>query len=151
MAIFEDWDSRDGSSVVTDSKNRPSVPQPTTFRAQLEVDSQQVFLNLMEFGEERTLRVDGEVYEKVAVILDEGVTVPHKNYKVMKTDYSKGLMKDTVRLYCLRSDLGGRKPEVDEVMEIESDKRRGFWHKYTVEESRCEEGMLTLLLKKVDE
>lgn len=128
-----------------------SQAQMSPFRAQLAVDSAEVFLNPDEFGESRTVRYDGEVYKDISILLDEGVSVPHHNYKIMKTDHSKGLMKDQARLYCQRSDLGGKQPEVDDVLEIESDKRRGFWHKYTVEASGCEEGMLTILLKKVDE
>ena len=110
-----------------------------------------IFVNPDEFGERRTVRVDGETYQNIPILLDEGVEVPHKNYKVMRTDYSKGLNKGTVRLYCSRSDLGGHLPEVGETLELESTKRRGFWIKYDVEASGCEEGMLTILLKKVEE
>lgn len=137
MAIFE----------PTSGGQAPVSP----FRAQLAADNARVFLNPDEFGETRTVRYDNEVYEDISIVLDEGIETPHHNYKIMKTDHSKGLMKEQARLYCQRSDLGGKKPEVDDVLEIESDRRRGFWHKYTVAESGCEEGMLTLLLKKVDE
>lgn len=121
------------------------------FRAQLAADNAQVFLNAGEFGQTRTVRYDGEVYEDIDIVLDEGLEVTHHNYKIMKTDHSKGLLKDQVRLYCQRADLGGHLPEVEDVLELESAKRRGFWIKYEVELAKCEEGMLDLLLKKVDE
>ncbi len=143
MPIFEEGytDRRDDSS--------PFVLSP--FRAQLAHDLETVFVNLEEFGERRTVRVDGKTYQNIPILLDEGVEVPHKNPKVTRTDYSKGLNKGTVRLYCARSDLGGHLPEVGETVELESTKRQDFWIRYDVETSGCEEGMLTLLLKKVDE
>lgn len=126
-------------------------PELSAFRKQLEADSTGVFLNSDEFGQVRTVRYDGEVYENISIVLDEGVEVPHHNNKIMKTDHSKGLLKGQTRLYCQRADLGGHLPEVEDCLELESEKRQGFWIKYTVAESGCDEGMLNLLLKKVDE
>lgn len=121
------------------------------FRAQLERDIEMIFTSKEEFGESRAVRYAGKIYENISIVLDEGVEVPHKNYKVMRTDYSKGLVKGTARLYCSKAALGGRQPEVGETLELESQRRRGFWYKYTVEAGGCEEGLLTLLLKQVDE
>lgn len=129
----------------------PGADCKSMFRAQLEHDIEKIFTNPEEFGESRTVRYDGETYEDISIVLDEGVEIPHKNYKVMRTDYSKGLVKGTARLYCSKEALGGHQPEVGEAMAIESQRSRGFWHRYTVEESGCEEGMLTLFLKKVEE
>ncbi len=121
------------------------------FREQLAADNAQVFLNLAEFGEARSVKYDGEVYKDVNVVLDEGLEVARNNIKLMKTDHSQGLYKGQVRMFCQRKALGGKLPEIGKSLEIESERHNGFWRKYTIEESGCDEGMLTLLLKRVSE
>ncbi len=137
MALFEPT-ARDG---------KPLSP----FREQLAADNAQVFLNPAEFGEARSVRYDGEVYKDVNVVLDEGLEAARNNITLMKTDHSQGLYKGQVRMFCQRKELGGKQPEIGKTLEIESERRNGFWRKYTIEESGCDEGMLTLLLKRVDE
>jgi hypothetical protein len=121
------------------------------FRRFLAKDNEVVFLNLKEFGENRTVRYDGTDYEEIPVVLDEIMQFARYDIKQMKTDHSQGLHKGSVRLHCRRSDLGGKLPEQGNSLSIESEKKNGFFRKYEILESRCDEGMLTVTLERVDE
>lgn len=123
----------------------------SSFRAQLEADSLQVFLNPEEFGERRSVRYDGTVYEDIPVVLAEGGELERHNTRIMKTDHAQSLYKSKVRLFCRAADLGGKTPEFGAAVELESRKKNGFWLKYTVESAARDEGVVDLLLRKVDE
>jgi hypothetical protein len=123
----------------------------SAFRALLERDNAEIFLNLEEFGERRTVRYDGESYEEIPVVLDEAMQTARYNIKHLKSDYGQGLHKGAVRLHCMRRDLGNKLPEQGMPLEIESERRNGFFRKYEILESRCDEGMLTVTLERVDE
>lgn len=123
----------------------------SSFRAQLEADCLQVFLNPEEFGETRSVRCDGTVYEDVPVVLAESGELERHNTRIMKTDHAQGLYKGKTRLFCRVADLGGRTPEFGATVELESRKKNGFWIKYTVESAARDEGVADLLLRRVDE
>jgi hypothetical protein len=125
--------------------------QISAFRARLDRDNTVTFTNLQEFGELRTVRYDGETFTAIPVVLDEVMQSERYNTRRMKSDYGQGLYKGAVRLHCRRCDLEGKLPEHGAALEIESERKNGFFRKYTVLESRCDEGMLMVTLERVDE
>lgn len=125
--------------------------EKTAFRQQLERDLTEVFLDLETFGESVTVRLEGEVFRDIPGVRDTDGGLGHNNTKRMRTDKSQGLSRWDETLYCAKAALGGRRPEPGQRVEIESRVRPGFFVRYTVEDSREDEGMLSIGLKRVDD
>lgn len=118
------------------------------FRDMLIADIHNVFLNLNEFGESRTVIYDGETYEDVPIVI-RGFKEEDRNQP--SSDHMQGLYRVTSVMHCARSDLGGKQPEKGALLKIDDGDGSGFFRSYYVAASDTQEGMLRVELEAVDE
>ena len=77
------------------------------FKDMLTSDIHDVFLNLEEFAELRTVRYDGETYQDIPVVLEGPV---NEEREQLRDDHIQGLHRVSAVLHCAESDLGGKLP-----------------------------------------
>ncbi len=117
-----------------------------SFRELVESDNHEIFMNLDELAEERSIRYDGTLYESIPVVLT-GAEEQARNR--LSHDHAEGLYRVTSILYCPAEALGGCTPEQGRTVEIHENGT--FFHRYRVERSVCEMGMLEMELEAIDE
>ena len=105
------------------------------FREQFFDDIYNVFLNLDEFADLRTIRYDSTIYQDVPVVLEGPVSEEREK---LKDDHIQGLHMVTAVLHCAQKDLGGKLP-----------KQGGFFRKFYVAAAASEMGMLRVELEAV--
>ena len=120
-----------------------------SFKDMLADDIRDVFLNLDEFAEKRTVEYDGERYEYIPAVLSG---LKEKDRRQLMSDHVQGLYLVSSVLHCALDDLGGNQPEKGQRIRI-NDKEggEGFFREFYVASSVCELGMLRVELEAIDE
>jgi hypothetical protein len=109
-------------------------------------DVKDVFLNLDQYGESRTIIYDGVTYENVPVVTSG---LKEKDRNASSSDHAQGLYLVTSVLHVSYDDLGGQTPERG--MRIKISEADGYFREFYIAQSCCELGMLRIELEAVDE
>lgn len=118
------------------------------FRDMVAADNRNVFLNLGEFAETRSIIYDGVTYENVSVVLSG---LKEKDRRQLTSDHAEGLFLVSTVLHCLKSDLGGNQPEKGQRIKISDEDNPKFFHPFHVASSVTELGMLRVELEAISE
>lgn len=119
------------------------------FKDAVAQDICEVFLNLDDFAESRTVVYDGETYTDIPVVLSG---TKQQSRRQLQTDHAQGMFLVTDVLHCALSDLGGRLPEKGQRLKINDlEGSGGFFHSYYVAASTSKMGMLRVELEAIDE
>lgn len=118
------------------------------FKEMVAADIKGVFLNPDEYGEPRTIILDGEKYENIIVVISG---VKEQDRHQLTSDHGQGLYAATSVLHCAIADLGGRQPEKGQRIKISDDSTGQFFKPFYVTKSDCEMGMLRVELEEVSE
>ena len=117
------------------------------FREQFFDDIYNVFLNLDEFADLRTIRYDSTIYQDIPVVLEGPVSEEREK---LKDDHIQGLHLVTAVLHCAQKDLGGKLPKQGTLLEINNQEGGGgFFRKFYVAAAASEMGMLRVELEAV--
>ncbi len=119
-----------------------------SFKEEARLDVKRVFLNLNEFGERRSVRVDGETYENIPVVL-EGPAQEKRGR--LSDDHVLGLHEADATLYCALEDLGGRLPKQGSRIEVATREESRFFKRYYVSAAVAYMGMAQLGLEAVEQ
>ena len=120
-----------------------------SFKDMVAADVHDVFLNLGEFAEKRTIEYDGARYEDIPIVLSG---LHEKDRRQLVSDHVQGLYLVSAVLHCAISDLGGNQPEKGQRIRINDEEGGGgFFREYYVAFSVCEMGMLRVELEARDE
>lgn len=120
-----------------------------SFKDMVAADIKSVFLNLDEYGENRTVRIDGTDYTDIPIILSG---VKSKDRPQLTKDHAQGLYLVTSVLHCALEDIGGVQPENGQRIQINNKEGGGgFFRDYYVASSVVEIGMLRAELEGIDE
>lgn len=120
-----------------------------SFKDMLTDDIRNVFLNLGEFAEKRTVEYDGERYEDVPIVLSG---LKEKDRRQLMSDHVQGLFLVSSVLHCALEDLGGHQPEKGQRIRINDEEGSGgFFQEFYVASSVCELGMLRVELEAIDQ
>lgn len=120
-----------------------------SFKDMVTADVKNVFLNLAEFGEPRTILYDGETYEDIPVVLTGRKETSRRK---LEGDNAQGIYQAAHVLHCALEDLGGNQPEQGSRIQISDRAGPGaFSRTFYVASSICEMGMLRLDLEAMDE
>ncbi len=120
-----------------------------SFKDMVEADVHDVFLNLDEFAERRTIRYDGETYTDIPIVLSG---LKEKDRRQLESDHVQGLYLVSSVLHCALSDLGGNQPEKGGRIRInDREGGGGFFREFYVASSVCEMGMLRVELEEINE
>ena len=114
------------------------------FREQFFDDIYNVFLNLDEFADLRTIRYDSTIYQDVPVVLEGPVREKRDR---LTDDHVRGLHMMTAVLYCAQEDMGGKVPKQGASLEIATREGGRFFQKYYVVASTSHMGMLHVELE----
>lgn len=120
-----------------------------SFKAMVAADIHNVFLNLGEFADKRTIQYDGNIYEDIPIVLSG---MKEKDRRQLTSDHAEGLYLVSAVLHCAASDLGGYQPEKG--TRIQTNDREGgggFFREFYVASSTNEMGMLRVELEAIDE
>ena len=127
-----------------------------SFKDMVAEDNRNVFLNLDEFAEKRTVLFLGEHgdcverFEDIPVVLS-GLREKDRRQLVV-SDHVQGLYLVSSVLHCSIDDLGGKQPEKGQRISInDEDGGGGFFREFYVASSTCEMGMLRVELEAIDE
>lgn len=121
----------------------------SSFKDMVASDSHNVFLNLNEFADRRTVEYDGESYVDIPVIMSG---LKEKDRRQLVSDHVQGLYLVSSVLHCALSDLGGNQPEKGSRIRInDTEGGGGFFKEFYVASSVCELGMLRVELEAVNE
>lgn len=118
------------------------------FKDSVAADNRNVFLNLGEFAEKRTIRFDGEEYSDIPVVLSG---LKEKDRHQLVSDHAQGLYLVSSVLHCAVSDLDGKQPEKGQRISINDEEGGIFFREFYVASSVCEMGMLRCELEAIDE
>lgn len=119
------------------------------FKDTVAQDIREVFLNLDDFAESRTVEYDGEAYTDIPVMLSG---VKQQSRRQLQADHAQGVYLATDVLHCALSDLGGCLPEKGQRIKInDREGGGGFFRSYYVATSTCKMGMLRVELEAIDE
>lgn len=120
-----------------------------TFKQIVQQDMYDVFLNLDEFADKRTVIYNGNTYLDIPIVL-EGPEETDRRQLV--SDHVQGLFLVSTVLHCAMADLGGNQPEKGQRIKINDEEGGGgFFREYYVASSICEMGMLRVELEAIDE
>ena len=120
-----------------------------SFKDSVAFDNHNVFLNIDEFAEFRTVIYDGHTYEDIPIVLSG---LKEKDRRALVNDHAQGLYQVTSVLHCALSDLDGNKPEKGQRIKINDEEGGGgFFYEFYVASSVCEMGMLRVELEAIDE
>ena len=120
-----------------------------SFKDMLADDIHNVFLNVDEFAEMRTVEYDGEHYEDIPIVL---TGLKEKDRRQLVSDHVQGLFLVSSVLHCARDDLGGKQPEKGTRIRINDEEGGGgFFREFYVVTSTCKMGMLHVGLGAIDE
>ena len=125
-----------------------------SFRDMVAADIHNVFLNLEEYAELRTVIYDGETFDgsehKGIPIVLKGIKEEERHQLV--SDHVQGLYLVSSVLHCAIDDLGGKQPERGSKICINDEAGGGgFFRQFYVASSVCELGMLRVELEAIDE
>lgn len=120
----------------------------SNFKDMVNEDNKNVFINLSEFAESRTIKYDGEVYKDVSLVLTK---TKEKDRKQLVSDHAEGLFLVTAVLHCPIEALRGVRPEKGKTLGITDPVDVDFFHDYYIATSSEELGMLRLELEAIDE
>lgn len=130
-----------------------------SFRDALKQDIHSVFLNADEFGELRSVKYDGVLYEDIPVVLT-GLKEQDRNRlnsglkerggRTSMSDHVQGLYAATVVMHCAQSDIGGRQPEKGQKIRV-YDPDKANYRDYRIEASVADMGMIRLELGGIRE
>lgn len=119
------------------------------FKDMVAADNADVFLNLDEFAERRTIVYDGVTYQDIPIVLSG---LKEKDRRQLVSDHIQGLYLVSSILHCAEKDLGGHQPEKGRRIQINDEEGGGgFFREFYVVSSVCEMGMLRVELGAVDE
>lgn len=121
----------------------------SSFKDMVAADIHNVFLNMNEFAETRTVEYDGDRYTDIPIVMSG---LKEKDRRQLVSDHVQGLYLVAAVLHCAISDLGGKQPEKGQRIKI-NDKEGGggFFREFYVASSVCEMGMLRIELEAIDE
>ena len=120
-----------------------------SFKDMLADDIHNVFLNVDEFAEKRTVEYDGERYEDIPIVLSG---LKEKDRRQLASDHVQGLYLVSSILHCALEDLGGKQPEKGQPISINNEEGGGgFFQTFYVVSSVCEMGMLRVELGAIDQ
>lgn len=121
----------------------------SAFKDMVARDNRNVFLNLDEYAELRTIIYDGKQYEDIPLVT---IGPEQKDREKMKDDHIEGLFLMTTTIFCAIDDLDGNVPENGMRFKVNDEEGGGgFFHEYYVRASNCEMGMLQIELEAIDE
>jgi hypothetical protein len=124
------------------------------FKEMVEAANKRTFLDTERFAAKRTIKYDGQVYQDIAVDLQQ-LTEKDRRVSIIqdgRRDNTQGLYMVSAVLYCALSDIGGKKPEKGQNISINNrEGGGGFFAKYQIDASTCEFGMVQLSLEAIDE
>lgn len=119
------------------------------FKDMVAADNANVFLNLDEFAERRTIVYDGATYQDIPIVLSG---LKEKDRRQLVSDHIQGLYLVSSILHCAEKDLNGHQPEKGQRIQINDvEGGNGFFREFYVVSSVCEMGMLRVELRAVDE
>lgn len=119
------------------------------FKDMVAADNANIFLNVNEFSERRTVVYDGSTYEDIPILLTK---LKEKDRRQLVTDHVQGLYLVSAILHCTLSDIGGSLPEKGQHLKINDEEGGGgFFYNYRVAASGCAMGMVRAELEAVDE
>lgn len=119
------------------------------FKDMVAADNADVFLNLDEFAERRTIVYDGVTYQDIPIVLSG---LKEKDRRQLVSDHIQGLYLVSSILHCAEKDLGSHQPEKGRRIQINDEEGGGgFFREFYVVSSVCEMGMLRVELGAVDE
>lgn len=130
-----------------------------SFKSAVERDIRKVFLNTDEFGEERTVKYDGVLFEHIPVVITNlkeqdrnrlNSGLKERGGRTTMSDHVQGLYSATLVLHCAQSDLDGRIPEKGQKFRI-YDVGEKFFKDYYIQASGAAMGMIRLELSRVTE
>lgn len=116
-----------------------------SFKDMVESDNLSVFLDTEYFGEEHSIRYDGETYEKVPCVITQ---LKEQDRSTTMSDHAQGLYRVSAVLHCRLDDIGGILPEKGGKIHISDD---AFMRRYFVAQAGCDMGMVRLELEALDE
>ena len=114
------------------------------FKDMVAADVNDVFLNLGEFAEKRTVMYDGDTYTDIPIVLT-GLKQQHR--RQLTTDHGQGLYLNAPVLRLGRKTAG----EGARIRINDEEGGGGFFREFYVAFSSCEMGMLRVELEAVDE
>ena len=111
-----------------------------SFKTAVSDDIKNVFLNLSEYAEKRTILYDGETYTDIPIVL---TGLKEQDRRQLASDHAQGLYQITSVLHCSLADLDDVQPEKGKPIKINDEEGgEGFFRTYYVGTSTCEMGML---------
>ena len=120
-----------------------------TFKQIVQQDMHNVFLNLEEFADRRTIIYNGNTYSDIPIVL-EGPEETDRRQLV--SDHVQGLFLVSTVLHCAMDDVGGSQMEKGQRIKInDQEGGGGFFREFYIASSVCEMGMLRVELEAVDE
>lgn len=120
-----------------------------SFKDLVAEDIHNVFLNLDEFAEKRTVEYDGVRYEDIPIVLSG---LKEKDRRQLVTDHVQGLYLVSSVLHCSIDNLGGKQPEKGQKICINDEEGGGgFFREFFVASSVCDLGMLRVELEAIGE
>ena len=119
------------------------------FKDMLTSDIHDVFLNLEEFAELRTVRYDGETYQDIPVVLEGPV---NEEREQLRDDHIQGLHRVSAVLHSAESDRGGKLPRQGCPLQINNcEGGGGYFRRYYVAAAAREMGMLRIELEAIQD
>ena len=120
-----------------------------SFKDMVAADNANVFTNIDEFAERRTIVYDGERYIDIPILLTK---LKEKDRRQLVTDHAQGLYLVSTVLHCMLSDIGGALPEKGQHIKINDDEGGGgFFCRYRVASSGSSMGMVRAELEAITE
>ena len=116
-----------------------------SFKDMVAADNEIVFLDLDAFGEEHTIKYDGNTYKEVPCLITK---LKEKDRTTPKSDHTQGLYLVTSVLHCRLAAIGGILPERGKKFYVNDG---SFMQEYFVGQSGCSMGMVRLELEAIDE
>jgi len=117
-----------------------------SFRDMVHQDNEDVFCNVDEFGDLRTIVYDGEEYKDVPCVMTK---LKEKDRQAHTKDHAQGIYTVTGTVHFPVDKLGGNVPE--QGCRISITDETGFPYQYYVAQSDCQHGMVRLELEAYDE
>ena len=117
-----------------------------SFRDMVLQDNEDVFCNVEEFGDPRTIVYDGVEYKDVPCVLSK---LKEKDRQPHAKDHAQGIYEVTATVHFPAEKLGGFVPEKGCKISISDDD--DFLRQYYVAQSGNDHGMVRLELEAYDE
>ena len=128
-----------------------------SFKDMVKADNLDVFMNVSEFADYRTIIYDDVTYDGAENYEGKGVPIvmtglKEKDRTTIQADHAQGLYRVTSVLHMRIDDLGGNQPEKGARIRINDEEYGGgFFRDFYVASSVCEMGMLRVELEAIDE